>query len=115
VVQLSACTPLSPLDGFLPFIGNTESGLRNPWLLAWHLTEVQEPPLKVAAESRADLYLAHVAYVSSREKYELKKEIMPDSICGMGLARLARVGFLGSGHSYKLRTTTQPPFLGDRL
>jgi len=40
------------------------------------------PRTSLAAESRADLYLAHV---SSREKYKMKKEIMPDSVCGMGL------------------------------
>jgi len=35
--------------------------------------------LSVLAELRSDLYTAHV---SPREKYKLKKEIMPDSVCG---------------------------------
>jgi len=108
--QLSACTPLYPTFGWLsspPLIDNTESGLRNPY---GFLTLNHGPRTSLAAESRTDLYLAHV---SSREKYEVKKEIMRGSVCGMGLvctwrtARLAGVEFLKRG-------SQRPPHQGQR-
>jgi len=95
------------LDSFRPLIDNTESGLQTHGFLA----HIRGPRTSLAADTRADLYLAHA---SSREKYNVKKEIMPDSVRGMGrcmwrTARLAGVTFLRNASQLPTHGGSQPP------